>query len=139
MASRLVEAMGQRTGAEIIWKPVLLGQTETLRYTAYNVLHCFVTRLLTGGIYDLIKAPQGKDGSATEVMSPAKLQTQGEGTSSCARNNLHVNLYNMYTCSSPDLAIALIIHERLGKGWGQTTKTTPYTTYMYVHVSLYVC
>ena len=26
MASRLVEAMGQRTGAEIIWRPVLLGQ-----------------------------------------------------------------------------------------------------------------
>jgi 2-hydroxychromene-2-carboxylate isomerase len=55
IASRLVEAMGRRTGAEIVWRPVLLG-----------------------GIYDLTKAPQGKDGSATDMMSPAKLKIQGE-------------------------------------------------------------
>jgi 2-hydroxychromene-2-carboxylate isomerase len=55
MASRLVEAMAQRTGADIVWRPVLLG-----------------------GIYDLIKAPQGKGGSSTETMSAAKLRMQGE-------------------------------------------------------------
>ena len=28
MASRLVEAMGRRAGAKIIWRPVLLGRTS---------------------------------------------------------------------------------------------------------------
>lgn len=35
--------------------------------------------LSPGGIYDLIQAPQGKAGSATSVMSAAKLKIQGEG------------------------------------------------------------
>ena len=26
MASRLVEALGRRTGAQVVWKPVLLGE-----------------------------------------------------------------------------------------------------------------
>ena len=39
-----------------------------------------VTYFITaGGIYDLTKASQGKDGSATDVMTPAKLKIQGEG------------------------------------------------------------
>ena len=33
-----------------------------------------------GGIYELTQAPQGRDGSATDVMPAAKLRIQGEGT-----------------------------------------------------------
>lgn len=78
MASRLVEAMAQRTGAEIVWRPVLLGKL-------FSISLCSLSSYLpsvytpTGGIYDLIKAPQGKGGSSTETMSPAKLKIQGEG------------------------------------------------------------
>ena len=41
--------------------------------------HAPVDGSLAGGIYELIQAPQGKDGSATDVMSSAKLKVQGEG------------------------------------------------------------
>ena len=35
IASRLVEAMGRRTGAEIVWRPVLLGQDLQATCTVY--------------------------------------------------------------------------------------------------------
>lgn len=54
MASRLVEGMARRAGATITWKPVLLG-----------------------GLYDATAAPQGKAGSAMDVMSPSKLRITG--------------------------------------------------------------
>ena len=44
MASRLVEAMAQRTGAEIVWRPVLLGE------------NLFVTVRLRG--LDHVRGPQ---------------------------------------------------------------------------------
>jgi len=49
IASRLIEAIVQRNNAKLIWKPVLLG-----------------------GLYKATKAPQGKDGSATDVMPISK-------------------------------------------------------------------
>eukprot|EP00731_Ephydatia_muelleri_P032388 Em0023g895a len=49
MASRTIERVGQRAGVNVTWRPVLLG-----------------------GLYENVKAPQGKDGSATDVMAPAK-------------------------------------------------------------------
>ncbi|XP_065826211.1 uncharacterized protein [Oscarella lobularis] len=48
-ASRIVENLARRTNASIKWRPVLLG-----------------------GLYDLSRAPQGKDGSAYSVMPQAK-------------------------------------------------------------------
>lgn len=49
LASLQVEQVAYRCGASITWTPVLLG-----------------------GLYDLSKAPQGKVGSAIDVMSPTK-------------------------------------------------------------------
>lgn len=51
IAASRIEDLATRAGATVIYRPVSLG-----------------------GIYDLTKAPQGKDGSATSNMSPAKLQ-----------------------------------------------------------------
>lgn len=45
MASRLVEAMGQRTGAEIVWRPVLLGQMDI--HVAYRSSYSEVQKLIT--------------------------------------------------------------------------------------------
>ncbi|XP_062521213.1 uncharacterized protein LOC134196160 [Corticium candelabrum] len=55
IASRLVEGLARRTNATLQWRPVLLG-----------------------GLYEGTKAPQGKDGSATDVMSAAKRQIVNE-------------------------------------------------------------
>ena len=72
--------MGRRTGADVIWRPVLLGQGSFFFRGAQDVTyHTSVDGSLAGGIYELIQAPQGKDGSATDVMSSAKLKVQGEG------------------------------------------------------------
>jgi 2-hydroxychromene-2-carboxylate isomerase len=49
LASTQVEKVAQNCNAKVIFTPVLLG-----------------------GIYKETKAPQGKDGSATDVMSPSK-------------------------------------------------------------------
>ncbi|KAI8583018.1 hypothetical protein K450DRAFT_297588 [Umbelopsis ramanniana AG] len=49
IASRKIKLVAQRTNATVKYTPVLLG-----------------------GIYQAVNAPQGKDGSATDVMSPAK-------------------------------------------------------------------
>ncbi|OLL24114.1 2-hydroxychromene-2-carboxylate isomerase [Neolecta irregularis DAH-3] len=49
MASRSIEALANRSGAEIIWKPVLLG-----------------------ALYEATGALQGKEGSASDVFSPTK-------------------------------------------------------------------
>eukprot|EP00054_Salpingoeca_dolichothecata_P001597 m.19903 g.19903 ORF g.19903 m.19903 type:complete len:455 (+) comp12345_c0_seq1:102-1466(+) len=49
MASAVLESFARRTGIHVCWKPVLLG-----------------------GLYASTKAPQGKDGSATDIMPPAK-------------------------------------------------------------------
>ena len=92
MASRLVEAMAQRTGAEIVWRPVLLGKLFSIFLASYSYLPSIYTP--TGGIYDLIKAPQGKGGSSTETMSPAKLKIQGEGI------HLFPELGDPYCCES---------------------------------------
>ena len=35
--------------------------------------------VIVGGLYDLTHAAQGKGGSATDVMSPAKLEMSGKG------------------------------------------------------------
>ena len=49
IASCLLPSIASRNGATIEWKPVLLG-----------------------GIYDLVKAPMGKAGSASDVEPPQK-------------------------------------------------------------------
>lgn len=56
MSSTLVEALAKRCGVTVHWTPVLLG-----------------------GLYDNTQAAQGKAGSATDVMSFARLKVSGQG------------------------------------------------------------
>lgn len=35
--------------------------------------------IVTGGLYEATRAPQGKGGSSMDVMSPAKLRITGDG------------------------------------------------------------
>ena len=78
MASRYIERLGQKTGANIQWRPVLLGKWR-LHVYAYNVYLQHV--VLAGGLYEATKAAQGKAGSATDVMSPARLKMSVLGKS----------------------------------------------------------
>ena len=71
MASRYIERLGQKTGARVEWRPVLLGK-DRLFY--HDIKYIFQKMVLAGGLYEATKAAQGKTGSATDVMSPARLK-----------------------------------------------------------------
>ncbi len=59
VAACRIENVVKNTNAKLTWKPVLLG-TKILNFESL------------GGIYKSIKAPQGKDGSASDIMPENK-------------------------------------------------------------------
>ena len=75
VASTVVEKVAERCGATVNWTPVLLGKGGRPRSSSK------LQQNNTGGLYEASQAPQGKDGSAYDVMSPAKLKISGQGKS----------------------------------------------------------
>lgn len=72
MSSTLVEGMAQKCGATVNWTPVLLGKNSLCNTEWLSTVN-------TGGLYEATQAAQGKDGSAYDVMSAAKLKISGQG------------------------------------------------------------
>ena len=68
---------------------------------------CCVCVVCVGGLYEATQADQGRDGSATDVMCPAKLKINGQGK---CTTNMCAHMFTIVSLSTGHPYIWDIVH-----------------------------